>query len=274
MLRSHHLPLVIRAFAGLSVLTLLFLLLLLFGLPAAQAAPPSGDYQLVWNDEFDGQTLDETKWLPRFTDQKRRNAFNVLDALSLDGQGHFLITTSKKNDRYETGFLTTYDRFFFLYGYVECRVQMQKVPGYWSAFWMMPRKMQAFETPNAAEGGVEIDIYEYLCKEKDSLKQNLHWNGYQPGKHQHVGKEQNWPGLGEGFHVIGMEWTPEECVFFVDGKETWRSNQAVSHVESFLKLTCEVDSWGGKMEGFEEQLPDSVVFDYVRVYQKPEQMKK
>lgn len=238
------------------------------------ASPPSDEYKLIWNDEFDGTQLDETKWFPRFSGQVRRDAVNMREALSLDGDGHLLITTSKQNGRYETGFLTTYDRFFFRYGYVECRVQMQKVPGYWSAFWMMPRKMQTFDTPNPNEGGVEIDIYEYLCKEKDSLKQNLHWNGYQPGKHQHVGKTQNWPGLGDGFHVIGMEWTPTECVFYVDGTETWRTSEAVSHLESFLKLTCEVGSWGGKMQDFETQLPDSVVFDYVRVYQTDEQIQE
>lgn len=246
----------------------------LLGMPLSLCgAPPSDAYQLVWNDEFDGTQLDDAKWFPLYTNEVRRDAVNVLDALSLDGDGHLLITTEKRNDRYETGFLSSRDRFFFRYGYVECCVKMQTVPGYWSAFWMMPRKMRDFETPNAAEGGVEMDIYEYLCCEKDSLKQNLHWNGYKAGRHQHVGKSQPWPGLGEGFHVIGMEWKPGECVFYVDGKETWRTSEAVSQQDSFLLLTCEVGPWGGKMKDFEDKLPDSVVFDYVRVYQIPEQIK-
>ena len=51
-------------------------------------------------------------------------------------------------------------------------------------------------------------------------------------------------------------------------QETWRTSEAVSHVNSYILLTLEVGEWGGKMADFEDQLPDSVKFDYVRVYQK------
>ncbi|MDO4630450.1 MAG: glycoside hydrolase family 16 protein [Planctomycetia bacterium] len=264
-MKSHH-------FLSLSSLFLCALSLGAVGvgmvgaIPSAYAAPPSEDYQLVWSDEFDGTELDLTKWIHQHEGKPRRDAINSAESVSLDGKGNLLLTTFKRDGNYFVGFLAS--NYSFRYGYTECRVQMQKVPGYWSAFWMMPNKMKTFDTPNPGEGGVEMDIYEYLCKEKDSLKQNLHWNGYKDGFHKHVGKTQNWPGLGEGFHVIGMEWTPEECVFYVDGKETWRSSAAVAHVDSYLKLTCEVGAWGGKMEEYKDQLPDSVIFDYVRVYQK------
>ncbi|MDO4858258.1 MAG: glycoside hydrolase family 16 protein [Thermoguttaceae bacterium] len=231
-----------------------------------QAAPPSEEYKLVWSDEFDGTQLDETKWFYRHENQVRRDAINSRDGVSLDGNGHLLLTTFKRDGKYLTGFIAT--RYQFRYGYAECRVEMQKAPGHWSAFWMMPEQMKNFDEPNPGEGGVEMDIYEYLCRYPDTLKQNLHWNGYQQGKHQHIGKDQRWPGLGEGFHIIGMEWTPGECVFYVDGKETWRTSGAVSHVNSYILLTLEVGEWGGKMAEFEDQLPDSVKFDYVRVYQK------
>ncbi len=57
-------------------------------------------------------------------------------------------------------------------------------------------------------------------------------------------------------------------MFYVDGKESWRTDRGVSGVHSYVLLTCEVDKWGGNMEEFEHLLPDSVKFDYVRIYQK------
>ena len=43
-------------------------------------------------------------------------------------------------------------------------------------------------------------------------------------------------------------------------------NRAAQDARSLL--TLEVGEWGGKMAEFEDQLPDSVKFDYVRIYQK------
>ncbi len=246
----------------------IFIAVSCFLIREASAAPPSEEYKLVWSDEFEGTQLDESKWFFREENKRRRNAINSRDGVSLDGNGHLLLTTFKRDGKYHTGFIATQHRFSFLYGYVECRVEMQKVQGHWSAFWMMPDEMKAFDEPDPGKGGVEMDIFEYLCRYPDSLKQALHWNYKHGGKHHCVNKEQVLPGLGEGPHVIGMEWTPEECVFYVDGKETWRTNRGVSGVHSYVLLTCEVDKWGGNMEEFEHLLPDSVKFDYVRVYQK------
>ncbi len=235
-------------------------------LPTCFAAPPSDDYQLVWQDEFDGTELDKTKWAHRNLGP-RRDAINTESAVTLDGNGHLLITTSKNGDKWETGMIGTNGLFSLKYGYLECRVEMQKQIGHWSAFWMMPDKMGVFETPDPRKGGIEIDIYEYLRSEPQSLKHNLHWNGYKAGQHQHVGASglKN-SEIGNGFHTFAVEWTPEEFVFFCDGKETWRTSKATSDVSSYIILSCEVGSWGGDIK--KAALPDSCVFDYVRVYQK------
>jgi hypothetical protein len=44
-------------------------------------APPLEGYQLVWSDEFEGDTLDLSKWDCRNLG-KRRDAINVKDAVS------------------------------------------------------------------------------------------------------------------------------------------------------------------------------------------------
>ena len=73
-------------------------------------------------------------------------------------------------------------------------------------------------------------------------------------------------GLKEGFHDYGLLWTTDEYVFYVDGKEVWRSKAGgVSQVPEYLKLTEEIGSWGGDIQ--KAELPDYFEVDYVRVYE-------
>ena len=58
------------------------------------AVPISSGYRLVWHDEFEGDTLDPTKWGHRFLGP-RRDAVNNESSVTLDGEGHLLITTSR-----------------------------------------------------------------------------------------------------------------------------------------------------------------------------------
>jgi beta-glucanase (GH16 family) len=98
----------------------------------------------------------------------------------------------------------------------------------------------------------------------DRVQHALHWDGY--GEHHksagHVAKA---PGVMDGFHTFSLLWTPEEYVFAVDGKETWRTKAGgVCQTPLYIKLSDEVGPWGGKIS--EAKLPDCFVVDYVRVY--------
>ncbi len=102
------------------------------------------------------------------------------------------------------------------FGYYECMVKFQTQIGHWSAFWLQSPTIETEGNPR--ETGVEIDIFEYLRKFKEIIHINLHWNSY--GKnHKTAGKKYRHPDMHDGYHIIGFEWTPDEYVFFVDGKE-------------------------------------------------------
>ncbi len=95
---------------------------------------------------------------------------------------------------------------------------------------------------------------------------NLHWDGY--GKdHKTAGANRSkMPELTEGFHDYGLLWTPEEYVFYVDGKEVWRTKAGgVSQVPEYILLTEEIGEWGGDIT--KASLPDYCEVDYVRVYE-------
>lgn len=232
--------------------------------------PPSADYKLIWSDEFDGPALDPAKWSDRHLGP-RRDAINVEDAVTLDGQGHLRITTSRVSkpdgrDEYHTGMISTQGHFEATYGYFEVRLKVQREIGHWSAFWLQTPTMGQ-DIGNPARAGAEIDVLEYLANGdyRDKALHTIHWDGY--GKqHESAHCKAVVPDIRDGFHTVGLEWTPDEYVFYVDGSETWRTTQGVSRRSEYIILSLEVGKWADDIA--QAQLPDALIVDYVRVYQR------
>mgnify|MGYP006271613271 CR=1 FL=1 len=237
--------------------------------PFAQAGPPSDDYELYWADEFEGEALDGEKW--GYHDLGyRRDGFNKIEMASLDGEGHLVLTTDQVGDEYHTVMIHTLDRFETTFGYFETRVDLQDEVGHWSAFWLQsPVLSGEGNIGDTHRYGTEIDIYEYLANMPFIHHMNLHWDGYGE-HHKSTGHKHRDESLPDGFHTIGLEWTPDEYVFFLDDEEVWRTEEAISHRDQYIILSLEVGEWAGEIA--DAQLPDSVIFDYVRVYKKPSQI--
>ena len=111
--------------------------------------------------------------------------------------------------------------------------------------------------------GTEIDIYEKPWLD-DRVQHTLHWDGY--GKdHKSEGKVVKVPGVMEGWHTFGLWWKPDEYIFYVDGKETWRTKASgVCQVPEYIKLSDEIGIGAGDIK--KAKLPDAFLVDYVRVY--------
>ena len=223
--------------------------------------PPEGKtWKMVWHDEFDGDKLDETKWqVP--PDGKRRDGWWMRKAISLDGKGHLVLKTFKEGDKLIDGCVRTRGKFEHAFGYYVARIQLQKQPGHWSAFWLFNDSVN--KVGNEGRDGTEIDIYEKPWLD-DRVQQTLHWDGY--GKdHKSEGKVVKVPGVMDGWHTFSLSWQPEEYVFYVDGKETWRTKAGgVCQVPLYIKLSDEIGNWGGDIA--KANLPDEILVDYVRVY--------
>ena len=223
--------------------------------------PAGQKWKLVWHDEFDGPNLDETKW-NRLGDHKRRDGWWLKEDAYLSGHGTLLLRTKKEGDRYPCGAIDTKGKFERAFGYYVARCRMSKQPGHWPAFWMMCSGVS--KVGDEGRDGTEIDIVEMPWRD-GRITMNLHWDGY--GKdHKTAGaKPTKQPELTEGFHDYALLWTPEEYVFYVDGKEVWRTKAGgVSQVPEYILLTEEIGKWGGDVT--KAQLPDYFEVDYVRVY--------
>ena len=120
-------------------------------------APEGKTWHLVWHDEFDGEKLDETKW-EVMPDAPRKGGWWSRKSISLDGKGHLVISTLKDGDKFLDGCVRTKGKFEHSFGYCVARVQLQKQPGHWSAFWIMGDGVN--KVGSGGRDGTEIDIYE------------------------------------------------------------------------------------------------------------------
>lgn len=228
---------------------------------ALPALPAGQEWKIVWQDEFEGPKLDETKW-NRLGDWKRRDGYWIKDDAYLDGKGSLILRTRKDGDRFTCGAVNTRGKFERAFGYFVARCKMPNQPGHWPAFWMMGSGVG--KVGDGGRDGTEIDIVEIPWRD-GKVTMNLHWDGY--GKdHKSAGTNMTIQALKEGFHTYGLHWTPQEYVFYVDGREVWRSAAGgVCQVPLFLKLTEEIGKWGGDIS--KATLPDYCEVDYVRVYE-------
>ncbi len=265
--------------------------------PFASNLPPGKKWKLVWHDEFDGTTLDRTKWDYRLHIMQTRHETWTEEGVTLDGKGHLLFKLYEKNGHYHSSQLQTganfMDRpgggrftpglywpigklepakFLHKYGYYETRCMLPKQPGWWAAFWLQSPIIGSTLDPSFS--GVEIDIMENFQRD-GGVRHAAIWNGYgahykdKSTKDPTTGLDRPQPALKEGFHTFGVEWSRAGYVFYVDGKETWRFNEVVSDREQFILIGTECKGYrkgGPDPELKQAKLPDYFVVDYVRVF--------
>ena len=204
-------------------------------------------YVLTFVDEFEGNKLDKKKWelCPEWQRQDLGGYWDD-DMVSLR-DGNLVLTASIREDGTPIS------------GAVRSRGKF--------AFWLMDSDMKN-EPGNGAADGAEIDIMESFDIYSGRINHAIHWDGYNE-YHKSTGHEVQDPSLYEGFHLFALEWTDTEYIFFVDGKETWRtSSPGMCENALYLKLTTEFGNWAAPL--IKEQYPDEFLVDYVRVYKLAE----
>jgi beta-glucanase (GH16 family) len=236
---------------------------------------PSGDstdvqkilanYNMIWNDEFNGATMDTSKWSYRANGTVR--GFATVDGartVALDGNGNMVIRVTKEGSTYYVGQVSTDGRFNALYGYYECRAKMNKYIGPHIAFWLQSPTMGNTPYNNPAVNGAEVDIFEYHRRTPEQIWQTIHINGYGTA-HQSQGVQIPVNGIDTGYHTFGLLWTDSTYKFYIDGYKTWDTTFGLSKRTEYIILSTELTGFGGSPS--QGSYPDSVVSDYVRVYQ-------
>ncbi len=224
--------------------------------------PANEGYKLFWEDNFNSDKLDSTKWKVRGVGP-RGVGFVTPDALEIKN-GKLHIKAFMENDSLKVSAIGTQGLFDTTYGYFECRAQLPKTTGNWAAFWIQSPGISTGEDPG--KYGVEIDIFEYFKNQGgDFVSHNLHW-AYGPNQKSTGAFLSKVDGIGEGFHTFAVEWTPEKYAFFVDGLKYHEIKEAISHIDEYIILSFEP---AHSVEDLELAiLPDTFIIDHVKVYKK------
>jgi beta-glucanase (GH16 family) len=289
-----------------STVSMALVLLGLSLIPASivQATPPPGTWTLTFNDDFNGTSLDTTKW---------NTGMQWADVINNELQGYVpenvtvaggvcTIKVEKRtvpnvsyngyswgSNAYASGCITSFNKWTQAYGYFEARVKMATGAGTWPAFWMMPDRGSAV-TPLSTRVGIgtrggvvamgnEIDIFEYMGTWKNqttglSKSHSGYFWQYNPNLaassytmvNQLVSPDTQ-------FHTYGVAWSPGKHVYYIDGTAvaTLYGRTSVASCPEYMILNCALSTndWTGTAvttAQIDAGLPCTMQIDNVQVY--------
>lgn len=252
--------------------------------------------KLVFEDDFNGE-LDRTIWKTSFETPERRGGYWT-DEQTFTENGNLIIRTEyKENGTHGPGWYTgtclSRGNLDFKYGYFEVRCKAPAAEGLWSAFWMQSETMAESGNTNGGQNGAEIDIMESPYYNdpfttaktyRNTTLHTIHVDGY---GEQHKSENSKFfrvdKNMYNEFNTYGVLWTENEYIFYINGKETWKTDFGVSQVPEFLWLSVEIAgetgsanpdntdnkfTWAGDIRNNpKDAMPADFIIDYVRVYQ-------
>lgn len=233
-------------------------------------ALPSAGYQLVFEDEFNGDQIDTKKW--GFRLDSKMLSTQQKENISVKG-GNLEIALRKetvKGKNYTAGGVIS--RQTFVYGYYEARFKTPPVEGWHTAFWSMNHRFPG--DPPGPRTLLELDFCEQdggdphyfsfgVINQFPDKKKRQSWN---------AGRwvVEDAPDTSAGFHVWSCEFTPETTRFFFDGRLTKElSSAGFPHDSMSVWLSVIASTLKGDRWVDESKLPNVVLCDYIRVYQHP-----
>jgi beta-glucanase (GH16 family) len=245
------------------------------------------EWELVWSDEFDGDSIDSMNWtydigtgsngwgnreLQYYT-ERAENARIEDGSLVIEARQEAFEGSAYTSARLKTEGLQS-----FRYGRIEASIRLPEGVGIWPAFWMLGDNFSEVGWPYSGE----IDIVELVGgpEEPDSgrgdrvVHGTVHWFDEDQSLKQSSGHAfaSSDGAFSEGFHEFAIEWEPEYIHWFVDG-ERYHSvaiseDSMVEFQRSFfLLLNIAV---GGNWPGSPDEsttFPQRMTIDYIRYYQ-------
>ena len=264
----------------------------LTNVPAISSDP--GAWNLVWSDEFNskrGIAPNANVWghelgdgtangIAGWGNSELEYYTTSTENASTDGNGNLKITVKEADGsllcyygpcEYTSARLLTKNRFEVAYGRIEARIKVPEGAGLWPAFWMLGTDIDQVNWPQTGE----IDIMEFVGREPDQVFGTLHGPGYSGGQSYGRVYELGEP-VSENFHVFAVEWQPDKIEWFIDGISYFtatpndpflQGKQWVFNHPFFILLNVAIGGNFGGPVGPDTTFPQSMLVDYVRLYQ-------
>ncbi len=227
-------------------------------------------WDLIWQDEFDGSSLDTTKWKV----DVGGNGWGNNESQYYTAQGNLniqnsLLTITAKaeqfgNNQYTSAKIKTEGKFNVRFGKIETRMKCPMGQGLWPAFWMLGSNHSTIGWPKCGE----IDVIEHINSET-KVHGTAHWDNV-----GHI----YWGGIINNdptqFHNYSIIWDSTKIQWFMDDQIYYQLNtlNGVNGTEEFqnsfyLILNLAV---GGNWPGYPNAntiFPAEMLVDYIKVYQ-------
>lgn len=262
---------------------------LLFCATALASTPHK--YRLVWQDDFNGTTVDNhswTKitrlphgWTPNDTESNKtklpdwRRYMSDADSLYAVRDSKLILrgalNTNLEADtaRFVTGGLYTRHKRTITYGKVEVRARFDSAQGAWPAIWMKPDREVQWP-----KGG-EIDIMEHLNHDNIAYQTIHTYYTHTLKKDQEPPHGSTLPIDRDGFNTYAVEILPDSLVFSVNGRTSFSYPRIEEHKDKgqypfgepfYLLIDMQIEgSWVGKADP--KQLPVEMEIDWVKFYE-------
>ena len=240
---------------------------------------------LVWSDEFDGSSLDLTKWEPMIGDgcdiglcgwgnnelqyYQADNATVANGILSIEARRQRV-----RGKQYTSARLRTLNLGDFYDGYFEARIRIPAGQGLWPAFWMLSTDEIYGGWPQSGE----IDIMENIGREPSTIHGTIHYGPAYPDNKSQGGSIDlpNGEAYADSFHTFAVEKSNNQIRWFMDGvlyltknasdvsPDNWPFNERFH----FLLNVAVGGNWPGNPDAT-TVFPQRMYVDYVRVFQEP-----
>ncbi len=263
--------------------------LALLSVGASFADPPSNfsGWELVFEDNFDGTSLDKTKWNPTYNWGPTHNhrAYcaeeNVIvsdGTLKLKGEKkkHPKATgdrsKAKFNNKeipvdYTSGAIDTKNHFEVKYGYIEGRFKAPWQKGTWPAFWTLqdgwPPEIDILEIPASRKQ------HHYYLHYTDPSWYSSHGSAWDHEASFGGHKDDN-TDRSAGFHNYAVEWDESTLSFYFDDKQFASFNRPTEIKQlsaQYIIVNLAIGGWAGDDIEITADKPAYFEADWVRVWQ-------
>ena len=266
--------------------------------PAPPAPPaPGKTWHLTFSEEFDGDDYDHAKLSPCFdwNHGSCTSTFNEGKETYLPEQVRVSGGTAKliaeplsppqPDDScyqgtctYKSGLLSTARPnvddapypFPFTYGYVESRLKFPAIPGFFTAFWMLP-------TDPTFKYRSEIDIVEILGGEPASVFMTYAYNDRNELYKVNRGAQDNGAcavrDYSRDWVRFGVDWQPDHIAWYIDGLKCGEFTDAARIENGPMQLILDLmvdTNWERNLNSVlrNQAVASQLEVDYIRVYQQ------
>ena len=237
-------------------------------------------YELVWNDEFDGSSIDPKNWVfetgtgcPQLCGwgnnelqyYRQENAWVDGGVLTIEAREE-----SYQGSNYTSARMKTQDKRSFRYGRIDIRALLPEGQGIWPALWMLGDNISTVGWPKCGE----IDITEMIggSGRESQVHGTLHWDN---NGHTYTGGRYTLDSgiFADEYHVFSIIWDETSIKWLVNDKQFHEINITPAHMTEFHEKFFFLFNVavGGNWPGSPDEttvFPQQMRVDYIRVFQE------